>query len=344
MTKRTRLFMSLAAGFLVVGTGVGLVAVYSGLPVLAQFGSGQPSELEYLPQDASLIAFVNARDVMDSELRQKLMTLSPELGSRSDDLDPDPDSRENAGNLFGQAGIDLETDVDAVVLGLFGSSDADNERPLMLARGRFDDDLIETLIRQRGGEVEDYQGIRLLTRPDDDNDLGVAFVEPDLVAIGTVEMVRQAIDARAGWVASVTGNAEVMALVGDVDDGNAWAVGRFDAVSRRSPLPQDLTNQLPVIDWFAASGYINGGVEGVVRVDARDEMAAQDLREVLEGFLALARLQAGGLEQFRTIVDSIVLGGQGQTVSLRFLVPSSVIDALADLQAERNSAAPLAAP
>jgi hypothetical protein len=330
MTKRTRLFVGIAVGVLVAGLGTGLVASYFGLPAIAQFGSRGPSELEYVPQDARLVAFANVRDVMDSELRRKILELRP------DNREP-RQGRTGEPNLFQQAGIDVENDVDRVVATLSGgANEADRERPLILARGRFDDDLIETLVRQRGGKVEEYRGKRLLIHSDGEHELGVSFVEPDLVAFGTAAAVRRAIDTEAGASPDVTTNQEVMALVRDIDSGNAWAVGRFDVISGRANLPRELSRQLPPINWFAASGHVNGGVRGLIRAETRDETAAQDLREVLRGFMALARLQAGANPQMRAMMCSLELGGDGRTVSLAFSLAPEVIDALATMHQQRT--------
>ena len=335
MTKRTRLFMATAGGVLVVGLATGFVASYYGMPVMAQFGGNGPAELEYLPPDARLVAYANVRDIMDSELRQKLLEL------RRSQPDDTPDSPDSDNDLFDQAGIDIETDVDRVVASLAGAQGDRGERPLVLARGRFDDDLIETLLRQRGGQVEDYSGTRLITHTENNQAMALAFVEADLVAFGNADAVRRAIDAKAGRAPNVTANAEVMAMVRDIDSGNAWAVGRFDAISSQARLPQDLASQLPPISWFAATGHVNGGVEGLIRAETRDEMAAQDLREVIQGFLALARLQSGQNAQIRGMINSLQLGGTGKTVSLTFELPSDVINALAALQQrhrDRNQA------
>lgn len=342
MTKRTRLFMGAAVGVLVAGLGTGFLASYYGLPVLAQLGSNGPTELEYLPQDARLVAFANVRDVMDSDLRRKFLEMRDARRQRRTDPDDTADSRDH---FLEQAGVDVETDVDLIVAGLAGgSTDADRERPLILARGRFDDDLIETLIRQRGGMIEDYKGKRLLIHAGDDDKLGLAFVEPNLVAFGTAEAVRRAIDTKAGASPNVTSNQEIMTLVRDIDSGNAWAVGRFDAISDRARLPRNLASQLPPINWFAASGQVNGGVRGLIRAETRDEMAAQDLREVVRGFVALGRLQAGQNAQIRAMMNSLELGGDGRTVSLGFSLPPEVIDALAALQNRRPGAQPAPTP
>jgi hypothetical protein len=334
--------MGVAVGVLLVGLATGLFASYYGLPVLAQFGGNGPTELEYLPQDAKLVAFANVRDVMDSELRRKILELrGPQIRRRTEP----PDTSGSRDNFLEQAGVNIETDVDIVIAGLAGgATDTDRDRPLILARGRFDDDLIETLIRQRGGAVEEYRGKRLLTHADDQDNLGLAFVEPDLVAFGTAAAVRRAIDTKAGASPNVTANQEIMALVRDMDSGNAWAVGRFDAISSHARLPRNLADQLPPISWFAATGRVNGGVHGLIRAEARDEVAAQDLREVVRGFLALGRLQAGRDAQIRAMMNSLELGGDGRTVSLGFALPPEVIDALAALHNRRPAAPPAPEP
>lgn len=331
MTKRTRLFLLIAAGVLVVGLGTGLLASFMGLQTLTFIGSDGPEELAYVPQDTGLVAFANVRDVMDSELRQKLLQMRP------DSSDPDGNDFET------KTGITIETDIDRVVASL-GGGGAEDDRALVLARGRFDEVRIEGLVRERGGEVEEYKDKRLLTIDEGDHTLGLAFVEPGLVAFGTAAAVRRAIDTKSGAGSNVTRNDELMALVRDIDESNAWAVGRFDAMARGARLPQEITNRLPPINWFSASGYVNGGVQGLVRAEATNEEAAGNLREVIRGFMALVRLQTGQNAEMTALVNSLQLGGEGKTVSLAFSVPPEVIDALAAMQRRDRGARPAPDP
>ena len=81
MTKRTRLFVAIAAGILVVGLGTGLLASYMGIQNLTLIGGNGPAELAYVPADARVLAFANVRDVMDSEVRRKLMELHPDANN-----------------------------------------------------------------------------------------------------------------------------------------------------------------------------------------------------------------------------------------------------------------------
>jgi hypothetical protein len=317
MTKKTRLFLLIAAGVLVVGLGVGLVASYSGLPALAVSGSDGPDELKYVPADARVVAYANVRDVMNSELRQKVRHMRPE-GERHDDFEE-------------KTGINVETDVDEVVASMTAGPGDEQDNALVIARGRFDQVRIEGLIREHGGRVSDYRGTRLLSHASrKDHDMAVAFVEPGLVAFGSEPAVRQAIDRKSGGQ-NITSNDEVMGLVRDIDDGNAWAVGRFDALANRAKLPREVANKLPPINWFAASGHVNGGIRGLLRAEARDDVSAQNLRDVVRGFMALARLQTNANPELTAMMNSLELGGEGKTVSLAFSLPSDVIDMLGAL-------------
>ena len=320
MTKRTQRFVFLGVTILVLGLGTGLVASYVGLPNLGIVGSDGPAELAYVPADATVVAFADVREVMDSELRQKLLKISP-------------DADQGADSFQAETGINLQTDVDHLVASVSGAPDPSNPanmRPLLVARGRFDTARIEAAIRAKGGTVEDYKGKRLITV---ENELGLAFVEPDLAVVGVPASVRRAIDTKASGQ-NVTGNANVMRLVRDFDNGNAWVVAHIEAVTSGNIIPAEIKQQLPPVTWLAVSGRIDDGVRAVVRAEARDEAAANNLRDVVRGLVALARLQAGQHAELAALVNSLELGGQGTTVSLGVTVPPAVIDMLGALRGQ----------
>ena len=313
MKKRTRLFLVVTVGVLVFGLGTGLVASYGGFQNFTIIGGNGPAELAYIPGDAHMVAFAAVREVVSSELRQNLRQFEPQ-GST------------DAKNQFEtETGIDIERDVDQIMAAAWTST-GPNSPPLMLARGRFDEGRIETLLREHGATVQDYKGKRLLVLPDSQH-AAISFVEPGLVIAGSPAAVQKAIDTKQAGTGSVVDNAEVMKLVKDVDDGAAWAVAKFDSLATQQ-LPREIAQQLPPINWFAASAHIDSGVRGLVRVDAKDEKSAQDLRQVIQGVMALARLQVGQKAEFAELINSLELGGQGTTVSLGFSVPGSLIETL----------------
>ena len=319
MTKRTRLFLLVGAGILVVGLGSGLVASYVGQNLLI-IGADGPDELVYIPADSQVVGYANVREIMDSELRRKIMRFGG------------PD-QPGGGFLEEHTGLSVERDIDHVVISMTNGDDLHGPPSLAIVRGIFDEDRIEQLVREKGGAVETYRNIRVLAHPE--SNVSVAFVEPGLVAAGTTAAVRQAIDAKVSGN-SVRGNADLMRLLRESDDGNAWAVARFDALAGGGRLPAELADQLPAITWLSVNGYVDGGVRGTVRAEARDEMAADDLRQVIQGFVALARMQTRQRPEFADLLNSLQLGGQGNTVSLSFSVPSEVIDSIGAFSAGRR--------
>jgi hypothetical protein len=320
MIAKTRYFVIVSLLVLLVGVGTGLVAYYVGFPGGALSAADGPDELQFVPQDATLVAFANVREIMTSSLRDRVRRTMPDM----------PDGQER---FRDQTGINIETDIDSVVVSLSRRAEDDKNAPagLMIARGRFDQVRIQSLMREHGATVEDYRGKRLISPPNtapNGQALALAFIEPGVVAVGDPALVRNAIDLTGSGGSSVRVNEEIMKLVRALDGGNAWAVGRFDALASQASLPGGLAAQLPAITWFSASGRVDGGVSGVLRAETRDEESANNLRDVARGFLALAKLQTAAKPELQTLVDSLELGGTGATVALSFNVPAEVFDLL----------------
>jgi len=318
MTKRTRYFLIGASAVLVIGLCTGLLAYYSGgLPSLSAAPTG-PSELSYVPADAAVVAYANVRDVMASQFRERLREAVPEENRGRDEL-------------LRETGIDVEKDIDHVVACVIKRDGEDGG--LVVARGNFNPAQLETMAREHGATVEDYRGKRLLVGPVHEGRHGtkqptLAFMEPGLVAIGDSASIKSSIDAQMSGQ-SVMSNDELMKLVADVDSGsNAWAVGRLDALTSQAQLPEEVSRQIPAIKWFAATGHIDGGFTGTLRAEARDEEAAENLRDVIRGFFALAKMQAGSAPRAAALLQTLQLSGTGTTVRLSFTVPNEVLDLL----------------
>jgi hypothetical protein len=332
MTTKTRYFVIASLLVLGVGMGTGLVAYYVGFPAGAQGSQGGPGELGYVPRDASVIAFANVREIMTSELRQKLRRALPMQENGQQELQ-------------NQTGINIESDIDTVVASLHPDPSSTNMpgAGMVLARGRFDEVKIESLMREHGAHVEDYNGKRVVVADTKDvadvvhgqpGSFALSFMEPGLAAIGSTRLIKSAIDLhKAGnnpqkGLESVTGNDELMNLVRSLDNGsaNAWAVGRFDALRTQGRLPENVLSQIPAISWFAVSGHVNGGFRGTLRAEARDDESAENLRDVVRGFLALAKLGSDAKPELKAMMQSLEVSGSGKTVSLSFAVPAEVFD------------------
>ena len=329
MSNKTRYFVAISGAILAIGLGTGLVASYMGLPVSVFSSAAGPEELQYVPADAAVVAYANVRDVMNSEFRKRFNGAGP---------------TEDQKNEFEEkTGLNFEEDIDSVVAAVMPKDDLTKHPAgsfLILGRARYDAARLEALALEHGAEAGEYQGKRLITHPDTTNGgytLAVGFVEADLVAFGTVESVKASIDARREN-RNIVSNNDMMKLVNEIDNANAWAVGRFDAIASKAGLPTELQAQMPAITWFSAAGHVNGGVSGSFKAEAKDETSAKNLRDVLGGFLAMAKMQAANKPGMQQLADSLVLSGEGKTVALAFTIPTEVLDVLESLAKSRQGA------
>jgi hypothetical protein len=314
MTARTRYFAIASLLVLTVGLGSGLVAYYVGFSPFPQGGGTQ--ELRFVPANASLVAFADVRHIMTSPLRQKLQWWLPA-------------NRDGQREFETHTGINIETDIDRVVAAVAAASGQSGAAPsgLVLARGRFDNVKIEAFMRERGARVEEYKGRRVIDGEHARSAASLAFLEPGLLAVGPPDLVRAAVD-RADGGPNVMSNQELMGLVRDLGAGDAWAVGRFDALASHARLPSGVSSSLPSIAWFSARASVDSGISGVFRAEARDEQAAAAFRDVVKGVLSLARLQAPSRPDLQQLLSSLQLSGSGRTVALSFDIPAAFFDTL----------------
>lgn len=337
MTKKTRYFMGGSAAILVAGLGTGLVAYYGGgFQALSASRSG-PSELAYVPATSAVVAYANVREVMDSQLRQRLKLVMPQEHGQKEFQE--------------QTGIDIERDIDYVVAAASAVGTAEGSPAptgLVIARGRFNITQLESLARQHGGVVEEYKGKRLIKAGAVHDDTGtgrhphpvtLAFLEPGLVAIGQEASIKGAIDAQL-TAHSITSNSEIMELIADIDLGNnAWAVGRFDSLAAQAKLPAEIASKLPAVKNFAVMTHIDGGITGSFRAETKDDASAENLRQVVQGLLALGRMTND--PKATALMNSLQLTGTGKTVRLSFAVPSEVLDMIPMDQLKKEGGAEL---
>lgn len=317
MTTKTRSFVIASLLVVFVGLGTGLVAYYVGFPATAFFNGTGPEELRYMPSSASVVGYVEVREIMTSELRQKL--LKSFVGDQQDS------HRREFQEL---TGINFETDIERIVV-CFDSTQADpKSSALILARGLFDGTKIEALMREHGAQVQDYKGKRLIVAEHDDAPFALTFIEPGLAAFGATSLVQHAIDLHATGGSSAATNDDLVSHIKGLQGGNAWVVGRMDILRQRANLPDVVSNQIPPITWFSVRGQVDGGLQAQVTAEAKDDESANMLRDVVRGFLALAKLQTSTKPEFQRFVQSLQLGGTGKTVSLQLEVPAQVFDAL----------------
>ncbi len=314
MKFRTRNCLPSIAVILALGFVSSLVSYVQGsFPALAIAQSG-PDELRYVPKDVKILGYANLRDVMLSDLRQRLGQLDPAFDHQR--------------KFLAQMGIDIENDIDQVVAGLIPALEpGDREsRAIIVLSGRFDAAQLEVLARNNGSTVEEHEGTRLLQMRIDDNQVGMAVIEPGVIALGSESMVRRTIELPSTG-GDVTANPRLMDLMSHIEEGaHAWAVGELEGREALAWLPDQIESQIPPVDAFAVGGRFNGGVNTSITAETRDAEAGQDLRNIVQLFLALARMRSSSQPELSVMLDTVKLSNAGSTVTLSFVVPAEVFE------------------
>jgi hypothetical protein len=323
MTKRTRYFIIGSVAILGAGLSIGVMAyVNGGLPVLR--ATSAPDELQYVPADAAVVAYANVRQVMGSQLRQQLREMEGSGAEKGQD------------EFRQETGIDIERDVDSVIAFMTDGATSVEKGGAVIVMGQFDQVRIANLVREKGGTVGTYKGRTYMTfgtaEKSGEQPGALSFLPGNLVILGNSATVQRSVDL-AGGGESVTGNAKMMQMIRQVDQGNAWVVGRFDALRNQARLPDQVMSQIPPISWFTASAQINGGISGTISVEAASAAAAENLRKVAEGLMGLAGLQAGSSgagAQLQQLLNSFQLRQDDDTLTLSFSFPSDLLTKLAN--------------
>ena len=326
MTKKTRYFVVGAGAVLIVGLGGGLIA-YLAYNRGAGVPAGVPPEMRYVPANATVVAFADVHAVMNSELRRSLM---PSI---------DPESRKGRRMMNDFAGVDVEKQVNRVVAYVEpyqvpeaqSQAKPDMPRALLLVNGTFDPARLEAFIRERGGASDDYKGRKIFVHREHDQDVALGLVGSDLIAMGQADLVRGVIDASQtnGVAKNITSNPDMIDLIRDNTGSTAWVVGQFDEIRRRMRLPNGVAQQVPPIRLVSVKANINGGVKATIRAETGDKAAADQLRDVVRGFISLARLQGGAKPEIDGLLKSIELSGNDASVRLSVSVSPEALSVIA---------------
>ncbi len=307
-TRNTRLFLGLTGGVLALGVAVGLAVSY-GRPGRPGQSVVLTSDLQYLPADARIVAAVDLRAVRRSPMHRVLAS-HHRAGQH-------PDSP------FMRLGLNLELEVEALLMATVTMAGA-GQRPdtLVLVRGPIDVGRLQAHLTGQSGQMSDYKGIRVVRFSGaGDEALMVALLSPTLLAVGRSDTVTLSIDRADGL--NLTSNETLMRSIRGVAGGDVWAVGRADASSTESRL-----SSLPAGTVFAATVRVEHGIEGSIRTEAQDQKGADNIRDLMQGMVALARLQTARHPELEAAVNSLQLTTRGTVVTASFDVPVGALEAV----------------
>jgi hypothetical protein len=212
--------------------------------------------LALLPRDATGVFFVDV---------QKAMAVP---ASR----DAVAENREKLDEFIAETGIDPTRDLFCVAGAVSGKDPQDKEADgVMIVKAKVDKKTLLDRIREKEGKVTEdtYQGVTVYGMPSglEGKSTQLAFLDGDVVAMGTPLEVRTVIDIQQKRAENMLGNAELMDVVKATNrNGILWAAFVLD----RDDM-QELTESNPML------GQLNGLQSMMMSVDYKDATFLADV-------------------------------------------------------------------
>jgi len=329
--SRSRLVV--LASMIVVGVGmVGALGAFVMDPARAAVGP-LPAEGLSLPSDTRVVMGIDVQRFVASPFYKKYG------GQQS------PGRPAAFKELEEKTGVNPERDLDRVIVATRGTSAASKDG-LVLVTGRFDryklSRAIETQPKQQV-TWKDYHGtaVYLYGEGQKGTPGAVAFIEDDTLALGTQSAVESLIDSRLQNSRPLETNAPLLKMLATVPAGATfWMVGDQTALahmptSMPGPGAPNTSISLPSLQNVMVVGELDPVVSVQITGETADAAAAQNLADVVRGFVALANMQAQKPE-LKQLAAGLTVTTETTKVHVNARIPYELLDSL---QAQAKAAA-----
>lgn len=235
-----------------------------------------------------------------------------------------------------KTGLNPERDVDRIVVAGRAAAKG-QEGGLLIVSGRFDRTKLSRAIETetRGVTTKNHEGMTIyLFREGAAKGAGAAaFLDDDTLVLGSAESVEATLTNHARGEAPLRSNAGLMALLESVKPGATfWAVGDQSVLSRlplRVPAPGgEGAVSMPPLKSVVVTGELDPLVALEMTGEASDAKAAQNLADVVRGFVALASLQASQRPELKELASAVSVTTEATRVHVNLRLPYELLDSL----------------
>jgi len=222
-------------------------------------------------------------------------------------------------------GIDPRRDVNKFLIVWNG------KQPLVMVKGRFDQETIGTKLVSLGATRTSYQEYTLFLQKNQPNQLAVGFIEGNLMLAGPLASVQEAIEAHSNGLGGIPD-----VLKEDLEklpaDDQIWEVSRGPLLEN-IPLRQDVESALSNIATYVSRTRAGFAVASGVRFDSEiiciSDAGAKRVRDAIRGSVGLARLATNNnnLDLLR-LWDAVKIVQDGPIVDLSADLAPDLADTL----------------
>jgi hypothetical protein len=170
-------------------------------------------------------------------------------------------------------------------------------------------------------------------KEEDARSVALAFLDETALLFGPRADVEAAVTSRSRGETPFKKNATLMALVEKVRPGSTfWMVGDQSLLAG---MPTSVPGsgdgamiQLPALQALTVTGDLDPQVSLNLIGEAKDELAARNLADVVRGFVALMSLQAQQKPELQQLASAFTVATEANRVLVSARVPYEMLDAL----------------
>jgi hypothetical protein len=331
--NRSRLVVAASTFIVAAGALTAVGALYLD-PARAAVGP-LPAEGLALPADAQFVMGIDVRRFVASPFYARF---GEEHAARPQAF----------AEMEAKTGINPERDVDAIYVA--GRKGAEGKRHggdgVVIVVGAFDRYKVQRAIETapKAPTSSNHQGtpLYLFDEASGKGKAGaVAFLDDRTLVMGSRGAVEQAITARASGQAGLRSNPTMTALLESVRPGSTfWMVGDQSVLAHMPkgvPAPGGAGESvnLPPLKTVVVTGDLDPVVSFEATGEAADAAAAQNLADVVRGFVALASLQASQKPELKQLASAVSVTTDQNKVRVAARVPYEMLESLRAKKAAR---------
>jgi hypothetical protein len=265
--------------------------------------------------DAKVLAGINVDQAKNTKFGQYVLSQIQSQGP-------------HLGQISAQTGFDPTRDLRELLL----ASDGAPQTGLVLARGAFDAQRIQSAGLGGGGVLESYKGITVLEDPKRTH--AVAFLDATLAVAGDLANVKGAIDRQSLVPASVIVQVDQIMPDGtSLGAHDAWALTTVPLSALKAsaaPVPPNPAFQNAFQSIQQAAGGVKFGAQVVLLTGQAQTDTAQNataLANVLQFLISLAQMQAPPAKaQVGALLQGLAVASSGNLVNFSLSVEETELE------------------
>ena len=256
------------------------------------------------------------------------------------------------GDFKQQTGIDLQKDLYASVIAIYGSFESENPDMVGIINLKYDPSKLLAVFKDKNviTAEEKYRDLVLYTLKSDDagknKDMRLAFLNKANIVVGSPLQVKRAIDLNQQGGKSVLQTPALMKYVNTLDKKSMFwlAVGNIPDKMKQAPQGGMMPVDLSKAEAFTAFvDYKNKTFSGELRLISRNEAGNKQIADMLNGLKSLGAMGASKEPELGQLLNSILLSSAADHVKLTFSLSEELMNKLG-AKAKDKAMVPAAEP